>query len=53
MIGLPTTFIVDREGKFYSMHRGLVGKDVVEEELLQLLGVPKKEDQTAPASWTR
>jgi hypothetical protein len=44
---------VDREGKFYSMHRGLVGKDVVEEELLELLGVPKEESQTASASWTR
>ncbi|MBF8306147.1 MAG: Redoxin domain protein [Acidobacteria bacterium] len=53
VIGLPTSFVVDREGKFYSMHRGLVGKDVVEEELLQLLGVPKEESQTAPASWTR
>ena len=53
VIGLPTTFIVDREGKFWSMHRGLVGKDVVEEELLELLGVPKEESQTAPASWTR
>jgi cytochrome c biogenesis protein CcmG/thiol:disulfide interchange protein DsbE len=53
VIGLPTSFVVDREGKFYSMHRGLVGKDVVEEELLELLGVPKEESQTAPASWTR
>ena len=52
VIGLPTTFIVDRNGKFYSMHRGLVGKAVVEEEFLELLGIPKKEDQTAPASWT-
>jgi cytochrome c biogenesis protein CcmG/thiol:disulfide interchange protein DsbE len=53
VIGLPTSFVVDREGKFYSMHRGLVGKDVVEEELLELLGVPKEESQTASASWTR
>ncbi|MGH9783940.1 MAG: TlpA disulfide reductase family protein [Terriglobia bacterium] len=53
VIGLPTSFIVDREGKFYSMHRGLVGKDVVEEELLELLEVPKEESETAPASWMR
>lgn len=53
VIGLPTSFVVDREGKFYSMHRGLVGKDVVEEELLELLEVPKEESQTAPASWMR
>ena len=52
VIGLPTTFLVDRNGKFYSMHRGLVGKDIVEEELLELLGLPKKAEETSPASWT-
>ncbi len=55
VIGLPTTFMVDREGKFWSMHRGLVGKDVVEEEIVELLGISKKPDpegETAPASWT-
>lgn len=40
IIGLPTTFLVDREGKFYSMHRGLVGKEIIEKELHQLLGLP-------------
>ena len=40
IIGLPTTFLIDREGNYYSMHRGLVGKDIVEEELRELLGPP-------------
>lgn len=52
VVGLPTTFLVDRHGKFYSMHRGLVGKDIVENELLELLGLPKKAEETSPASWT-
>ena len=53
VIGLPTSFMVDRDGKFYSMHRGLVGKDVVEREILELLGLPKPAAETSPASWTR
>lgn len=36
--GLPTTFLVDRNGKYYSMHQGLVSNDTVEEELQLLLG---------------
>ncbi|MBI4442622.1 MAG: TlpA family protein disulfide reductase [Acidobacteria bacterium] len=40
IIGLPTTFLIDRKGNYYSMHRGLVGKDIVEEELMELLGPP-------------
>ena len=52
VVGLPTTFLVDRSGKFHSMHRGLVGKDIVENELLELLGLPKKAEETKPASWT-
>lgn len=52
ILGLPTTFLVDRSGKFHSMHRGLVLKDIVENELLELLGLPKKAEETKPASWT-
>lgn len=40
IMGLPTTFIVDRDGKYYSMHRGLVSRESVEEELQNLLGKP-------------
>ena len=50
VIGLPTTFLVDRNGKFYSMHRGLVGKDIVEEELLELLGTPKEPSSASKAT---
>ncbi|HEY7679983.1 MAG TPA: TlpA disulfide reductase family protein, partial [Terriglobia bacterium] len=37
LLGLPTTFIVDREGKFYSKHQGLVSRDTVEAEVAALL----------------
>ena len=50
VIGLPTTFLVDRNGKFYSMHRGLVGKDIVEEELLELLGTTKEPSSVSKAT---
>ena len=41
ILGLPTSFMVDRDGKYYSMHRGLVSQDIIEEELLALLnGAP-------------
>jgi thiol-disulfide isomerase/thioredoxin len=40
ILGLPTTYIVDRNGKFYSMHRGLVSREKVEVELLELLQTP-------------
>ena len=52
VIGLPTSFIVDQEGKFYSMHRGLVSKDLYVEEIEGLLGITG-EEETAPASLTR
>jgi thiol-disulfide isomerase/thioredoxin len=35
--GLPYTFLVDREGKFFSKHIGLVAKEDVEDEIVQLL----------------
>lgn len=41
ILGLPTTFLVDRDGKYYSMHRGLVSRDIIEDDLLTLLnGAP-------------
>lgn len=52
VVGLPTSFIVDQEGKFYSMHRGLVSKDLYVEEIEGLLGVTKEDDETEPASFT-
>jgi len=39
LLGLPTTFMVDREGKYYSKHQGLVGKDEIEMEILELLQI--------------
>ena len=53
VIGLPTSFIVDQDGKFYSMHRGLVSKDLYVEEIEGLLGISNEESETEPASWTR
>jgi cytochrome c biogenesis protein CcmG/thiol:disulfide interchange protein DsbE len=43
LLGLPTTFMVDRNGNYYSKHQGLVGKDDVEMEILELL-------QTSPGA---
>ena len=36
---LPTTFMVDREGKIASTHIGLIGKREYQDEINQLLGV--------------
>jgi peroxiredoxin len=41
---LPTTFLIDREGKIASIHVGLVGRRDYQDEILQLL------DSTPPAS---
>ena len=38
LLGFPTTFMVDRDGHYYSKHQGLVGKRDVEDEVLILLG---------------
>jgi thiol-disulfide isomerase/thioredoxin len=40
---LPTTFIIDQNGKIAFVHMGLVGKDTYEEEIRSLLA----EDQRA------
>ncbi len=40
ILGLPTTYVVDRDGNFYSMHRGLVSKEIMERELQELLTEP-------------
>ena len=37
VVALPTTFIIDREGKIASSHQGLVSKSDYEEEIEQLL----------------
>jgi thiol-disulfide isomerase/thioredoxin len=47
ILGLPTTFLVDRNGKYYSIHRGLVNHDAIEKELQTLLGNPSP---SAPAT---
>ena len=35
--GLPTTFLIDRNGKIAAMHTGIVSKSTYEEEILELL----------------
>ena len=45
--GLPVTFIVDREGKYYSKHMGLVSKEDIEEEIQTLL---RQDSNAKPAT---
>ena len=49
ILGLPTSFLIDRNGNYYSMHRGLVNKESMEEELQILLGQSAASPET-PAS---
>jgi cytochrome c biogenesis protein CcmG/thiol:disulfide interchange protein DsbE len=37
---LPATLLIDGQGKIVSMHSGLVGKDVYEDEIKALLAPP-------------
>ena len=37
IFGLPTTFIIDRRGRVHDRHLGLVGRDVFEKDLRDLL----------------
>jgi cytochrome c-type biogenesis protein len=37
LIGLPTSFVIGRDGRIYSEHTGTTGKDVFEGEIEQLL----------------
>jgi peroxiredoxin len=43
---LPTTLVIDREGRIASMHIGLVAKKTYEQEIEQLLGTPKNASQS-------
>jgi cytochrome c biogenesis protein CcmG/thiol:disulfide interchange protein DsbE len=40
---LPTTFVIDREGRVASSHLGLVSMKTYRQEILTLLGSPKNE----------
>jgi thiol-disulfide isomerase/thioredoxin len=40
LVGFPTTLIVDRDGKYYSRHEGLIDRALVEKELEAVLGPP-------------
>ena len=40
---LPTTFVIDREGRVASSHVGLASKNTYRQEILTLLGSPKNE----------
>ena len=46
---LPTTFLIDRDGRIAFVHMGLVGKDTYEKEINSLLGA----DQVASAASPR
>ncbi len=37
VFGLPTSFLIDRDGKIRATHQGLVGKDVLEKDIKGLL----------------
>jgi len=37
LVGLPTTFVIDRQGKVVDKHVGLVGPNVFEQRILSLL----------------
>jgi peroxiredoxin len=43
---LPTTIVIDREGRIASMHVGLVAKNTYQKEIEQLLGAPKNGSQS-------
>ena len=43
---LPTTIVIDREGRIASMHVGLVAKKTYEHEIEQLLGTSKSGSQS-------
>jgi hypothetical protein len=43
---LPTTLVIDREGRIASMHIGLVSKKTYAQEIEQLLGTPKNGSQS-------
>ena len=47
LLGLPTTFIVDRDGKYYAKHQGVFRRQVVEDELLGLLGIGAQDSASA------
>jgi thiol-disulfide isomerase/thioredoxin len=46
ILGLPTTFLVGRDGRIYSKHTGLTAKQVFEEEIQELLaaGIEEQAD---------
>ena len=43
---LPTTIVIDREGRIASMHVGLVAKSTYQKEIEQLLEAPKDAPKT-------
>jgi peroxiredoxin len=43
---LPTTIVIDREGRIASMHIGLVAKSTYQKEIELLLGAPKNASQS-------
>lgn len=40
ILGLPTTFLIGRDGRIYAKHEGAMDISVFEEEVKQLLGAP-------------
>ncbi len=50
LLGLPTTFMIDRQGNYYSKHQGLADRAVVDQEIRQLLSAPAPSAQGASAN---
>ena len=52
IFGLPTTFLIGRDGHIYAKHMGATGVSVIEDEVQQLLGMSPTAEKTdfKPAS---
>jgi thiol-disulfide isomerase/thioredoxin len=46
IFGLPTTFLIGRDGRIYSKHTGATGVDVMEDEVQQLLAMSPTAENT-------
>jgi cytochrome c-type biogenesis protein len=49
LFGLPTSFVIGRDGRIYSEHTGTTGKDVFEGEIEQLFGGKQTAPRFGPA----
>jgi len=47
IFGLPTTFLIGRDGRIYAKHTGATGVDVMEDEVQQLLAMSPDTEKTS------